>query len=391
MKKLITILALLLCLSVIGWFGVRLGSAGRNGATVDATQRSLGIPVMADLAKYADVPISLSGLGTVQALNSVLIKSRVDGQILKIDFAEGQEVHAGDIIAEIDPRSYVAALAQANAVKLKDQALLENAQHDLQRYQSLVAHNSVTRQQLDTQATLVEEYRGAVGADEAQIDLAQVQLSYCSIRSPIDGRVGTRLVDSGNIVRATDTIGIVTINQIRPISVRFALPAASLLKVRARQQQGDVNVVVEDGNGHDLATGKLTAIDNQISTATATIAYKASFNNADEALWPGQFVNIRLLLEVRRALTVPVTAVLRGPEGSYAFVVDADRVAQKRSIKIGFANDTIAIVDSGLIVSEQVVTDGQYRIEAGSRVDVSAPPAASIAAPGDPAALTATQ
>jgi multidrug efflux system membrane fusion protein len=347
---------------------------------------------MAELAGYTDVPVYLSGLGTVQAFNSVLIRSRVDGQILKMDFAEGQEVRAGDTIAEIDPRSYAAALAQAKATKVKDQAMLDNAQLDLKRYRGLVAQDSIPHQQLDTQAALVEQLRGTVDADQAQIDMAQVQLSYCSIRSPIDGRVGARLVDAGNIVHANDTTGIVSINQVRPIWVSFALPAASLADVRARQRQGDVEVIAEGADGHELATGKLSVIDNQINATTATITYKATFQNADEGLWPGQFVNIRLLLQVRRhALTVPVTAVVRGPEGAYAFVVGADGVVEKRPIKLGFSNKTIAIVDSGLAAGDRVVTDGQYRIEAGSRVEVLAPPAASLATPQNAAAPEATQ
>jgi multidrug efflux system membrane fusion protein len=376
MKKLVSFLALSLCLAAAGWLGLRLVSGGRNGgAPAEATPSSPGIPVMADLAAYADVPIYLSALGTVQAFNSVLIKSRVDGQILKMDFAEGQEVHAG----------------KAKAVKIKDQALLDNAQLDLKRYHGLVAQDSMAHQQLDTQAALVEQYRGTVDADQAQIELAQVQLSYCTIRSPIDGRVGTRLVDLGNIVHATDTTGIVTINQIRPIWVSFALPAASLAEIRSQLRQGDVEVIAEGAEGQDLATGKLTVIDNQINATTATIAYKAVFDNADEALWPGLFVDIRLLLQVKRhALTVPVTAVVRGPEGAYVFLVGSDRLVQKRPIKVGFTNKAIAIVDTGLATSDRVVTDGQYRIEAGSRVEVQ-PPAAPIASPTDPAVPTATQ
>jgi multidrug efflux system membrane fusion protein len=393
MKKSVTILALLLCLAAAGWLGFRLLPAGRSaGAATEAAPSSPRIPVMAELAEYTDVPVYLSGLGTVQAFNSVLIRSRVDGQILKMDFAEGQEVRAGDTIAEIDPRSYAAALAQAKATKVKDQAMLDNAQLDLKRYRGLVAQDSIPRQQLDTQGALAQQLQGTVDADQAQIDMAQVQLSYCSIRSPIDGRVGARLVDAGNIVHANDTTGIVSINQVRPIWVSFALPAASLAEVRARQRQGDVEVIAEGADGHELATGKLSVIDNQINATTATITYKATFQNADEGLWPGQFVNIRLLLQVRRhALTVPVTAVVRGPEGAYAFVVGADGVAEKRPIKLGFSNRTIAIVDSGLAAGDRVVTDGQYRIEAGSRVEVLAPPAASLATPQNAAAPEATQ
>ena len=393
MKKFVAIFALLLCLSAIGWLGFRLLSAGGSrGAATEAAPSSPGIPVMAELAGYTDVPVYLSGLGTVQAFNSVLIKSRVDGQILKMDFAEGQEVRAGDTIAEIDPRSYSAALAQAKAMKVKDQAMLDNAQLDLKRYRGLVAQDSIPHQQLDTQAALVEQLRGTVDADQAQIDLAQVQLSYCSIHSPIDGRVGARLVDAGNIVHANDTTGIVSINQVRPIWVSFALPATSLAEVRARLRQGEVEVIAEGADGHELASGKLSVIDNQINATTATITYKATFQNADEGLWPGQFVNIRLLLQVRRhALTVPVTAVVRGPDGTYVFLVGADRVVEKRPVKVGFANKTVAIVDSGLAAGDRVVTDGQYRIEAGSRVEVLAPPAASLAIPQNAAAPEATQ
>lgn len=387
MKKFVVILALLLFVSAIGWLGLRVVSTGQGGGgAAEAVPSSPGIPVMADLAGYADVPVYLSGLGTVQAFNSVLIKSRVDGQIFKMDFAEGQEVHTGDTIAEIDPRPYAAALAQAKAMKVKDQAMLENAQLDVKRYRSLVAQDSIAHQQLDTQTALVQQLQGTVDADQAQIDLAQVQLSYCSIRSPIDGRVGTRLVDAGNIVHATDTTGIVTINQIRPIWVSFALPAASLAEVRARLKRGEVEVAAEGADGHELATGKLAVIDNQINATTATIAYKASFDNADEALWPGQFVNIRLLLQVRRqALTVPLTAVVRGPDGTYVFLVGADRVVQKRPIKLGFANKTTAIVESGLAAGDRIVTDGQYRIESGSRVEIL-PPAVSVASPAGAAA-----
>ncbi len=386
MKKAISILVLLLGVVAIGWLGVSLGTAWQSGkAAAEATPPAPGIPVMAGHASEADVRIYLSGLGTVQAFNSVLVKSRVDGQIVKIAFAEGQEIRAGDVIAEIDPRPYAAALAQAKAAKLKDEAQLENAQLDLRRYRTLATQNSIAHQQLDTQAALVEQHHAAVAADQAQIDLAQLQLSYCSMRSPIDGRVGTRLVDVGNIVRASDAAGIVTINQLRPIAVSFALPAASLGEVRSRLREGEVQVTAEGAEGRDLATGKLAVVDNQINAATATIGYKAFFDNADETLWPGQFVNIRLLLDVRRnALTVPVTAVVRGPEGTYVFVVGAEGRVEKRPIAVGFTNQSVAIVSRGLAGGEQVVTDGQYRIQSGSRVAILAPVASGAAAGAPP-------
>ncbi len=334
------------------------------------------VPVVAGRVEQADVPLYLTGIGTVQAFNSVLVKARVDGQVVKIDFAEGQEVRGDDLIAELDPRPYAAALAQAKAVQLKDKVLLENAQLDLGRYRTLAAQNSIARQQLDTQAALVEQYRAAINADQAQIDLAALQLSYCSIRSPIDGRLGMRLVDVGNIVRATDTTGIATINQIHPISVVFALPADTLPELRDAMKKSDVAVAAEANDGRRLATGKLAVIDNQINTTTATISYKAVFTNTDNALWPGQFVNVRVLVGTRRgAVAVAATAVLRGPDGTYAFVIGQDHRVAKRAVRVAWSNKELAVIDDGLAPGQQVVTDGQYRIQAGTLVDAASPAA----------------
>jgi multidrug efflux system membrane fusion protein len=337
------------------------------------------VPVVAGRVEQADVPLYLTGIGTVQAFNSVLIKARVDGQVVKIDFAEGQEVRAADVIAEIDPRPYAAALAQAKAVKLKDEVQLENAELDLRRYRTLAAQNSIARQQLDTQAALVEQNRAAINADQAQIDSAALQLNYCSIRSPIDGRAGMRLVDAGNIVRATDMTGIATINQIHPISVVFALPANTLSELRDAMKKGDVAVAAEANDGRHLATGKLAVIDNQINTATATIGYKAVFANADDTLWPGQFVNVRVLVGSRRGVVaVAATAVQRGPDGTYAFVIGPDHRVAKRAVRVAWSNKELAVIDDGLTPGQQVVTDGQYRIQAGTLAD-AAPPAAGAA------------
>ena len=354
--------------------GAHFGSAVLGAGAAETPRTPPAIPVQIGVAATADVPIYLSGLGRVQAANSVLVKSRVDGQIFKINFTEGQEVRVGDILAEIDPRPYAAALAQAKATMLKDQALLQDAELNLRRFQTLADQESIARQQLDTQAGLAAQLRATVAADAAQVDLAQLQLTYCGIRSPIDGRVGVRLVDAGNIVRANDTTGIVTINQIHPIFVTFALPATSLPDVRARFKAGAVPVIVEDATGRDLIAGQLATIDNQVSVTTATVTYKASFANADEALWPGQFVNIRLLLQLRRgALTVPVTTVVQGPEGDYVFVVRPDKAVEKRLVKVGFTNRALAIVEEGLVAGDRIVTDGQSRIQAGSRVEAMAP------------------
>jgi multidrug efflux system membrane fusion protein len=295
----------------------------------------------------------------------------VDGQIVKINFSEGKDVHAGDVLVEIDPAPYEAALAQAQANKLKNQALLENARLDLDRAIRLAKTGATSTQQLDTAKSLVAQLEASVNSDQATIDSAQVQVNYSHIRAPIDGRAGTRLVDAGNIVRAADLTGVVTINQVHPIFVNFALPADSLPRIRAGLKNGDISVTAQDSNGRDLAAGKLSVIDNAINAATATINYKAVFDNTEEVLWPGQFVNVRIQLDILRdVIAVPVTAVQYGPDGPYAFVVGADRKVQKRPIKTGVVNKVSAVIETGLQADDLVVTDGQYRIETGSTVEV---------------------
>jgi multidrug efflux system membrane fusion protein len=361
-------------LAEIGWWKpFSTQSAARGGG--------VAVPVTTDKARRTDVPIFLTGLGTVQAFNSVLIKSRVDGQIVKVGYEEGHDVHAGDVLIEIDRAPFEAVLAQVEANKLKDQAQLDNVRLDLARYTNLAKTSAVTAQQLDTTRALVAQTEASIKADQALIDTAQVQLNYSTIRSPIDGRAGTRLVDAGNIVRATDSTGIVSINQIHPIFVSFALPSDSLPQLRAAKD-GEVMVTALDRDAEVLATGVLAVIDNQINPATGTINYKAKFDNADDALWPGQFVKLRIQLATRRnVIAVPVTAVQQGPDGPYAFVVGDDRIVQKQPLKVGVLNKTTAIIDGGLQPGEQIVTDGHYRIQAGSKVDVTAQ-AASAAGSG---------
>jgi multidrug efflux system membrane fusion protein len=363
------ILAVLVVGSGLAYFG--LFRSGQPSGAPSPPRAAPGIPVMASKVQRMDVPIVLGGLGTVQAYNSVLVKSRVDGQIVKINFSEGADVHLGDVLVEIDPAPFEAALAQAQANKLKDQAQLDNARLDLDRAIRLAKSGATSAQQLDTQRALVAQLDASVKADQAMIDSAQVQLDYSRIRAPIDGRAGTRLVDAGNIVRTTDNTGIVSINQIRPIFVAFSLPADSAPQIRAKSKDGELEVTAQDSEGRNLTVGKLSVIDNQINPATGTINYKAAFDNADEALWPGQFVNVRVQIEIRRnVVAVPVTAVQYGPDGPYSFVIDADRKAQKRPIKTTVVNKTSAIIDDGLQPGDLVVTDGQYRIEAGSVVEV---------------------
>jgi multidrug efflux system membrane fusion protein len=349
----------------------------------------LPVPVSAVPVQRQDVPIYLTGLGTVQAYNSVLVKSRVDGQIVNVNFSEGKDARTGDVLVEIDPRPYEAALDQARANKLKDEAQLENARLDLDRLSRLVATNAVSKQQADAARALAAQLDATVKADQASIDMARTQLDYTKIRSPIDGRAGTRLIDIGNMVRATDTAGIVTINQLNPIFVNFALPADSLPPVRARLKGGDVPVTAQDSNLVDLATGTLAVIDNQVNTATGTVTYKATFSNGDEALWPGQFVNVRVEIDVRRhVLTLPLRAVQQGPDGPFVFVVGSNQVVAKRPVKVELSSKVTAIVDAGLQQGEVVVSDGQYRIQSGTRVDILANPEE---APGRNAASQTTQ
>jgi membrane fusion protein, multidrug efflux system len=341
-----------------------------------APRTAVAIPVTAADVRRADVPIFLAGLGTVQALNSVLVKSRVDGQIKKINFTEGQDVRAGDVLVEIDPEPYQAALNQAQANKLRDEALLENARLDLTRFSRLATTGAATTQQLDTARALVKQLEASIQSGQAAIYSAQVQLEYSRIRSPLNGRAGTRLIDAGNVVKATDTAGIVIINQLDPIFVTFPLPSDSLPPIRVAMAKGDVKVTAQDADGKMLAAGKLAVVDNQINPNTATINYKAIFDNAGHVLWPGQFVNVRVEIEIRRdVVAVPITVVQQGPSGPFAFVVGADRIVQKRMIKVGVMNKTTAVVDSGLAPGERVVTDGQYRIQAGSPVETLRDPA----------------
>jgi multidrug efflux system membrane fusion protein len=336
-----------------------------------ARPTAIPVPVSAAPAERRDVPIYLTGLGTVQAFNSVLVKSRVDGQIVKINFAEGKDVRAGAVLLEIDPRPYEAALEQAKANKLKNEALRDNARLDVERHARLVTTNASSKQQLDTARALLAQLEASVLADQAAIDMARTQLDYTKIRAPFDGRVGTRLIDIGNMVRATDTAAMVSINQLNPIFVNFTLPADSLPALRARLKDGDVPVTAQDSNLSDLATGKLSVIDNQVNTTTGSITYKATFQNGDEVLWPGQFVNVRVELDIRRdALALPVRAVQQGPSGPFVFVVGDNRKIEKRPIRVGTLSKTTAIVESGLQPGEMVVTDGQYRIQNGTVVQV---------------------
>ncbi|WP_296745390.1 efflux RND transporter periplasmic adaptor subunit [Mesorhizobium sp.] len=347
-------------------------------AVVASFAAEAAIPVVADVARRADVPVSLVGLGSVAPLRSVTVTSRIDGTLVKLDFADGQDVHAGDLLAEIDPQPAQAVLEQAEATKTKDDVALQNARLDLTRAQTLTVKGVGTTQVLDTAKAAVAQLEATGKVDQAAIDSAQIQLGFTRIRSPLDGRAGIHMVDAGNIVRASDTGGIVRINQIHPIAVDFSLPSADLARIQVVMKAGEAPVVAEDNTGQRLASGRLSVIDNQINSTTSTIRIRAVFDNADDRLWPGQFVNVRVQVELQRGvITVPVTAVVRGPDGPYAFVVDKDKHIVKRPVAVGYSDAGLAVIGEGVQPGEMVVTDGQYRIQDGDLVEVSAAPAAN--------------
>jgi multidrug efflux system membrane fusion protein len=328
------------------------------------------VPVTAGTVVAEDVPVFLHGIGTVQAYNMVSIKSRVDGQIVKIDFKEGQDVKEGDLLLQIDPRPYQATLAQAEAVKQKDEAQLAGAQADLERYAQLVPSGHQTRQSYDQQKALVAQLQASIKADEALIQTAKLNLGYTDIRSPIDGRLGARLVDKGNLVRATDNTVLVTISEVKPIFVSFTLPQKSLEDIREHHKQAPLTVRAYTGDGKkQLADGKLTMIDNAIDQATGTIRLKARFDNENERLWPGEFVSLRVILNVRNGVaTVPAQTVQDGPNGQYAYIIKPDDTVERRPVEVASIQDGIAVVTKGLSPGERIVVEGQYRLTNGSRV-----------------------
>jgi multidrug efflux system membrane fusion protein len=316
-----------------------------------------------------DVPIYLPGIGTVTANASVTVKTRIDGQLERVGFVEGQDVKAGQLLVQLDARALQAQLEQAQGQQAKDQAQLGNAKVDLQRYTRLIKQDAATQQQLDTQRALVAQLEAALQADVAQVDYARVQLSYTRITAPISGRVGARLVDPGNIVHASDSGGLVVINQIDPISVVFTLPGDAFQDInRALHANGTpLAVLAYPASGEEvLARGSLVLLNNQIDTSSGTVQLKGRFANPDHVLWPGQYVNVRLVLGQRpQALTVPAAAVQRGENGTYAWVIAADHTAQNQPIDVAQVQDGVAIIDRGLSAGQHVVIDGQYKLRPG--------------------------
>jgi multidrug efflux system membrane fusion protein len=319
---------------------------------------------------HTDVPIYLQGLGTVQAFYTVTVTARVDGELQKIAFTEGQEVKKGDLLAQIDPRPNQAAYEQALATKAKDASLLANSKRDLERYTLLQPQDLASKQTVDTARALVDQFAAQLQVDQAIIDNARTQLDYTRITSPINGRTGIRLIDPGNIVHAAGTTGIVVVTQVQPISVIFTLPEESLGAVGTALAAGPVEVttLARDG-GTELDTGTLTLIDNEIDQTTGTAKLKATFSNTHNTLWPGQYVNARVLVRTERnALTLPTAAVQLGPDGPFTYVVKSDSTVEVRPLKIGEESGGLTVVKSGLTLNERVVISNQYRLQAGVHV-----------------------
>ena len=353
------------------------------------------MPVTTAKVETRPVPILLTGLGSVQAYNTVTIRARVDGQLLRVAYKEGQDVEQGELLAEIDPHPFEAQLAQAQAKFAQDSATLRDAQLNQARYAQLVAKQDVSRSQLDTQEATVQAQTALVQADQAAIGYAGVQLSYTRIVAPISGRTGTRLVDQGNIVHAADPGGLVVITQLQPISVLFTLPQDALAQVQAAMAQGgkgqDAEKLQVQAFGRDLtkplATGKLELVNNQVNQQTGTVDLKATFANEDHALWPGQFVTAKLQVAVRQdGITAPASAVQRGQDGTFVFTVGADGKAAVQKVDVALTRDGFALFDNGLKPGDTVITSGQFKVKPGAVVKDAKPDEAK-AGGGDGAAV----
>ncbi|WP_237479998.1 efflux RND transporter periplasmic adaptor subunit [Lichenibacterium dinghuense] len=344
------------------------------------------IPVLAERARTADVPVTADVLGTVQATNSVLVRSQIDGKLVEIDFREGQDVKRGDVVARIDPATYKALYDSAVAKKASDEALLSNAQVDLVRYAKLAETQYGSHQQADTQKALVAQYTAQIAQDQAAIDNAKATLDYATIRSPIDGRTGIRQVDAGNIVHASDSTGIVTIAQVKPIAAIFNLPQQWLRQVNGAAAKGTLRLVAHDGSTNDLLdTGTLQVIDNTVDQTTGTVKMKGSFPNADGQLWPGQFVNLRLYVDVlKNVVVVPTPAVQRGPDGPFVYRVE-DGKAVMVKVQTGRQTEADTVVTAGLAPPAEVITTGFTRLTDGTKVAVSTATASANPAKPDAA------
>ena len=373
MKRLRTLIGIGLGLAVVavgGWYVSQNGKsvaprqAGRPGA-------GMAVPVGLAVAAKGSIPVVIRALGTVTPLATVNVRSQISGQLIEVHFKEGQMVRAGDLLAVVDPRPYDVALQQAIGQRQRDEALLKNAQTDLERYRKLVAQDSIARQQLDTQAALVRQYEAALVINQALVDAAQLNVTYTRIVAPLTGRIGLRGVDKGNYVTVGDATSICVITQIQPISVVFTIPEDALPAVRQRLRAGASLEVraLDRAQKVELGVGKLDTIDNQIDTSTGMVKLRAIFDNSDESLFPNQFVNVRLLVDtVKEATVVPVAAILRGPPGTFVYLVKADDSVEIRVVELGVTDGERVAVTKGLQVGDQVVIDGTDRLREGAKV-----------------------
>lgn len=367
-------------LGYIGWLAWQQKSGGRN---VNA-RPDLPVPVLAATPRVQDVPVYLDGVGSVRALNTVMVRAQVDGKLIAVNFVEGQDVRKGDVLAEIDPAIYQAQYDQAVAKKAQNEALLVNQKLDLARYQQLAASNAGSKQQADTQKALVAQQEALIKADQAAIDNAAATLGYTRIVAPISGRAGLRQVDQGNIIRASDTAGLVILTQLQPIAVWFSLPQQQIVRVNNAAMKGPLAVDVFGNDGVTVVdTGTLKGIDNQVDQTTGTLRLKAEFPNANFQLWPGQFVNVRLKVEtLPKVIVIPTSAVQRGPAGTFSYVIGEGNIATARPIVVTQQNEHDAVIASGIAPTDRVVTTGFANLSDGARVFIGkddAAPSADLA------------
>jgi multidrug efflux system membrane fusion protein len=356
----------------LGYYGWTIWHQQPQQANGRNQRPDLPVPVLAATTRIQDVPVYLDGVGAIRALNTVTVRSQVDGKLIAVNFTEGQDVKKGDVLGEIDPALYQATYDQAVAKKAQDQAQLANQRIDLTRYEQLAASNAGSKQQADTQRALVAQTEALVKADQAAIDNAAATLSYTKIVAPISGRAGLRQVDQGNIIHASDTTGLVVITQLQPIAVWFSLPQQQIMRVNAAASKGTLAVDVFGNDGITVIdTGKLTGIDNQVDQTTGTLKLKAEFPNANYQLWPGQFVNVRLKVEtLTQALVVPTSAVQRGPIGTFSYVIGEDNIVAAKPVTVTQQNEHDAVIASGLSANDRVVTTGFANLSDGSKVIV---------------------
>jgi multidrug efflux system membrane fusion protein len=370
MVSLAIMLVILGGLGYIGWYAFQPkpgGGKGGAGARLD-----LPVPVLAATPRIQDVPVYLDGVGSVRALNNVIVRSQVDGKLISVNFTEGQDVKKGDVLGEIDPVLYQAAFDQAVAKKAQDEALLANQRLDLIRYQQLATSNAGSKQQADTQRAVVAQQEALVRSDQAAIDNALATLGYTRIIAPLSGRAGLRQVDQGNIIHAADVTGLVIITQLQPIAVQFSLPQQQIVRVNAASGKGVLAVDVFGNDGVTVVdTGELKGIDNQVDPTTGTLKLKAEFPNAKFQLWPGQFVNVRLKVEtLPKAIVVPTSAVQRGPAGTFSYVIGDGEIVTAKPVVVTQQNENDAVIASGLSASDRVVTTGFANLSDGAKVIV---------------------